>query len=166
MGELARFHAGFASLELALNTIMAFALGKKQEVGHAILSRIRNIADRIEIIRGVSREADHLSEKQRLSIGLACDQAAALNARRNVYAHGLYEHRGDDIRITPFAYSPRNAQPELLKLERVKKDVEQIDAVMIATLLYANLIPEDLLVQLQASPETPQPPDGPTEPRT
>lgn len=146
--------------------MMAFALGAKRPAVEAIMFRIRNIADRVEIIRAVALEAEHLDERQKFSVASACDRAAALNARRNVYSHGQYEHCGDKIRVRPFAFSTRSRQPEVLKLDRVKQDVQEIDGLLVATYLYAGLIPDELLGELDSSPETPQPPDAPKKPRT
>ena len=141
--------ASFATLEVALNQLMAFALNKPQQVGHAILSRIRNIADRIEIIKAVSECSDHLDERQRLSIALVCKEALKLNARRNLYAHGMYEHRGKTIRVTPFAYSPRKSQPEVLKLKRVQDDNEKIGEILVMTFIFADLIPQEILDRIE-----------------
>jgi hypothetical protein len=166
MAELARFQASFATLEMSLNVLFAFALGKPQTVAEAILSRIKSIGDRIKIIEAAAGASSDLTRVQKLSVEIACERAAALNNRRNIYAHGLYEHRGETIRVTPYAFANNKRQPEILKLVRVQSDVALIDEVLMSTMLYAGLVPDAVLNELLGTPEEPQPPVRAKKPRS
>lgn len=152
MSELARFHAGFATLEASLILLMTFAMGRPQAMAEAIVGRIRNISDRIDIIEAVAEASDDLSGAQKTLIGAICQRAGALNVRRNVYAHGVYEHLGKKIRITAYGFSARKKQAEFLSVKRVEKDVAEISVILAMTLIATGQLPEQLLSEFQASP--------------
>jgi hypothetical protein len=166
MSEIARFHAAFALLELSLNVLMVFALGRPRPVAEAIMFRLRNVGDRIPIIVAVAEASDKLTVRQKRSVALVCDQASKINGRRNVYAHGLFEHQGVRIRVTPFALATNVKQTEYLTLERVKKDVDAINQVVVGAAMFAGHVSNDTLSVLLASPDTPSPPTLPKSKRS
>jgi hypothetical protein len=141
---LGRYFAEFATLEFALLLVLSclFERGDDHEVAAAVFKRVRNIADRIHIIRDVSK-ARKLPQKQIDAVEAMCEAFEKCNARRNVYAHAVYEQSGDgEIRIKTFVMTAGRKQiEETLTAKKIQQDIHWVQASLIIALTWIGKIP-------------------------
>jgi uncharacterized membrane protein YphA (DoxX/SURF4 family) len=145
---LGRFFAEFASLEFALLLVFAILLGhgNNNDIAGAIFKRVRNIADRIHILRDTVR-AGKWPPLVIDAIDALCELFEGVNARRNVYAHGVYEWSDSGkIRIKTYVMTAgRKQTTEILEAKRIQQDIGLAQAALVFALTWAGKIsPEEL----------------------
>lgn len=140
---LGRYFAEFASLEFALLLVFARLLGhgESNDIAGAIFKRIRNISDRIHVLREVARAAKW-PENVIDAVDALCELFEQVNARRNVYAHGVYEWADSgEIRVKTYVMTAARKQTtEVLSAERIEQDISGIQAAMVFALTWAGKI--------------------------
>lgn len=129
--SIGKFLANFSVLEFALAEMLGVVLTKPYEgVAIQIMANIRNISDRIAILKAAASKAP-LDEQTRSDVIQFADEIVSLNSRRNEYVHGLYEieikppHR---VRLTAWATSAqrKTQKPEILTTTKIDNDAQKI----------------------------------------
>lgn len=148
MEALGRYFAEFATLEFAALLVLSRLLerGDDNDVAAAIFKRVRNIADRIHIIRDLAK-ALKLPPKQVNAVEAMCEAFEKCNARRNVYAHGVYARSDDgEIRVETYVMSAgRKQMTETLTAEQIQQDIHWVQACLIMALAWVGKIPPEEL---------------------
>ncbi|HEY8950462.1 MAG TPA: hypothetical protein VIM56_16380 [Rhizomicrobium sp.] len=130
---LGRYFAATSFMEFALITCLSAALGHGTgfDIAAAIFGPITSVSIKIDILEAVTKQAK-LDEYRKNVILAACDTLRKVNSRRNMYAHGVFEHNKEGkIRLTSWALqSNRKSSPEILSPERIRGDIFSLDFVL------------------------------------
>jgi hypothetical protein len=141
---LGRYFAEFASLEFARLVILSRILGHgdKHEISGAIFKRIRSISDRIQLLLEVA-EAAELQKNQLAAIEAMCEHFRNVNARRNMYAHSVYECTDEgEVRLTAYILSAgRKKKVETLTAKKIDKDINDVQAAILMAQIWVGKIP-------------------------
>ncbi len=149
MEPLGRYFAEFDTLEFSLVIMFSHLLGNdndQHDTAMAIFKRINNISTRIQILQDVVR-ARKMSKDVIEAIDAICEQCVSANARRNVYAHGVYECADDGrVRLKTFVMSAQRKQAtEFASVKQLEHDIKIVQAILVLALVWVGKVPFDAI---------------------
>ena len=149
MEPLGRYFAEFSTVEFGLVMLFSHVLGygDDNDVPMAIFGRIRNIADRIEILRDVAAKSKLVGDGVSASVNELCDEFVKVNARRNCYAHAVYQsNNAGEVQLTSYVMTAsRKKVKEILTVEQIEKDIRKVQALLVLVIIRLGKFPPDLL---------------------
>lgn len=147
-GKLGRYFAATSYIEFSIVLCMGAVLGVGPDFGEAShkLGLRTTIHDKIKRLEVAARKSDQIDEYRRTLVLAACGHLRALNAARNEYAHGVFEHtRTNEVRIHPFGISNGKAGLRIIDPARLEGDILLLDVMLRISQFVAGEISRETL---------------------
>ncbi|KPF92161.1 hypothetical protein IP81_09130 [Novosphingobium sp. AAP83] len=136
---LGRYFAETPNIEFCITMCFARALGQGQdrEMASAIMGKIQSNSAKLDMLEAAIQTAK-LSDVWRPLLDSVIDMARKANARRNLYAHSVFEHtEAGEVRIRPYALSSGRQKPK--SPETLSPKIIEGDRFILQFLFHAGL---------------------------